>query len=404
VQIDLIPDEVELLVRALDVLSAEAALRGYGPVKEQAEDLTEKLRKRAWEQRPGAPPSGGQALGARRGAGDNAPVALAVPELAMGPRLSLPLSAALALALAPAAPAPPLPGGKPGGGPPATEEARPAASPDERESLRNLERLSRAMSAYHDARGRYPADVTDRRGRALLSWRVLLLPHLGERALYRRFKLDEPWDGKSNRELLEKMPKVFASPRVALKRKGYTVYQGISGEGACFRPGKPGLRVGLDFPDGASRTLMVVEASAAVPWSKPADVPFDPKRGLPELGKAFGQRPLALTADGGARAGPQEAHQADAQGGRHHGRRGGAGQRLVIAPPLADVAGVLRVDPAVALDIADLRSDRRWSDIRAHSADEQLADPAVPGDLDVAAPGRSRSAASTARRSRSRTW
>jgi len=56
-QVELTPDEVELLVRAADVLSAEADSRGYGPVTERAEGLAGKLREQEWERRPGAPPA-----------------------------------------------------------------------------------------------------------------------------------------------------------------------------------------------------------------------------------------------------------------------------------------------------------------------------------------------------------
>jgi hypothetical protein len=32
---------------------------------------------------------------------------------------------------------------------------------------------------------------------------------------------------------------------------------------------------------------MVVEAAEAVPWTKPADLPYDPKQPLPKLGGMF---------------------------------------------------------------------------------------------------------------------
>jgi hypothetical protein len=38
------------------------------------------------------------------------------------------------------------------------------------------------------------------------------------------------------------------------------------------------------FPDGTSLTLLIVEARQAVPWTKPADLLFDPKQPLPVLG------------------------------------------------------------------------------------------------------------------------
>ena len=66
-------------------------------------------------------------------------------------------------------------------------------------------------------------------GKPLLSWRVQLLPFLEYAELYNQFKLDEPWDSENNLKLLEKMPSTFASPRVKVKNKGYTVYQGFVG-------------------------------------------------------------------------------------------------------------------------------------------------------------------------------
>jgi hypothetical protein len=46
---------------------------------------------------------------------------------------------------------------------------------------------------------------------------------------------------------------------------------------------------------------MVVETSVAVPWTKPVNIPFDPKKDLPDIGKAYGNRPLAAMCDGSVR-------------------------------------------------------------------------------------------------------
>src|SRR5262249_20600373 len=78
------------------------------------------------------------------------------------------------------------------------------------------------------------------------------------------------------------------------------VYQGFSGPDAIFRPGKPGLHL-AGIPDGTSNTIMAVEATTAVPWTKPADIPFDMKKEVPKFGKAFGERPLAVMCDGSTR-------------------------------------------------------------------------------------------------------
>jgi hypothetical protein len=95
------------------------------------------------------------------------------------------------------------------------------------------------------------------------------------------------------------MPELYTSPRVVVKKKGYTVYQGFAGEGALFEPGKK-LRI-TNITDGTSNTILAVESSTAVPWSKPADLPFDLKKDLPDIGKAYGNKPLAALCDGSIR-------------------------------------------------------------------------------------------------------
>src|SRR3954451_19781343 len=66
---------------------------------------------------------------------------------------------------------------------------------------RHLFKIGVELHRYHDAHGKkFPASaIRDRNGRPLLSWRVALLPMLGESELYGRFKLDEPWDSPANR-------------------------------------------------------------------------------------------------------------------------------------------------------------------------------------------------------------
>ena len=46
---------------------------------------------------------------------------------------------------------------------------------------------------------------------------------------------------------------------------------------------------------------MLVESNIAVPWTKPADLPFDAKKDLPDFGKAYGAEPLAVLCDGSVR-------------------------------------------------------------------------------------------------------
>jgi serine/threonine-protein kinase len=148
----------------------------------------------------------------------------------------------------------------------------------------NLAKLVTALRKYQDVHGTLPPPaLADKSGRPLLSWRVALLPFLGQEALYRRFKLDEPWDGPHNAELRRFMPKVFAAPDVDLPDPDTTYYQLFVGPGA-YEPGAKRRTLTGSIPDGPSNTIAVAEAATPVPWTAPLDLEFAPDRPLPALG------------------------------------------------------------------------------------------------------------------------
>jgi len=132
----------------------------------------------------------------------------------------------------------------------------------------NFRMLTLARFRYENEQGLSPTDIVGPDGKPLLSWRVRLLPYLDQEALYREFKLDEPWDGEHNRRLLEKMPAFFANPFD--KQPGLTQMQGITGP-QCLLPEAKRL---AEIRDPRDMTIWLVEAKQPVPWTKPADVPY----------------------------------------------------------------------------------------------------------------------------------
>jgi hypothetical protein len=173
------------------------------------------------------------------------------------------------------------------------------------QSLNNLKRIAVALHSYADAHKReFPATASyDRQGKPLLSWRVHILPYLDEKALYEEFKLNEPWDSLHNKKLLARMPKVYRSPLARKAAEGKTTYLAPVGKDTAFPPGKTGVLMPKDFPDGTSNTLLIVEATGerAVYWTSPEDLPYNPKEPLAGLvGKKGEEFPAAL-ADGSAR-------------------------------------------------------------------------------------------------------
>lgn len=162
----------------------------------------------------------------------------------------------------------------------------------------NLKQIGLAMHNFHDTHSRFPASaIKDKDGKALLSWRVNLLPFLEQGALFDQFHLDEPWDSPHNKKLIAKIPPPFRAPG-SKADEGKTNYVALRHDRGVFRDGD-GTRL-RDIIDGTSNTIMVAEVDDkhAVSWTKPDDLKFNEKKphtGLVGLRKGGF---LAVFADG----------------------------------------------------------------------------------------------------------
>lgn len=178
------------------------------------------------------------------------------------------------------------------------EEAAPTPQ-QAKASVKNLRELGIAIHNYHDAVGHFPQDVA-KDGKPLLSWRVQLLPYLDNdelTALWKQFKMDEPWDSPNNKKLIDKIPTIYKPVR-AKPTDGETYYQMFAWSGGLLRP-KGNVNLAA-ITDGLSNTLMVVEAHSPVVWSKPDDIAYNPKE-LPKLGRMFDGDTHVVMADGAVR-------------------------------------------------------------------------------------------------------
>lgn len=179
--------------------------------------------------------------------------------------------------------------------------------------------------AFHNWASTYdsrlpPAAICDKDGKPLLSWRVAILPFVEEDRLFREFKQNEPWDSPHNIKLLERMPKVYRLPGADAKDTN-THYQLLVGPKTLYpkygmaadaatstRNGIPFGQRGMladysigNIPDGTSNTIMLIESSNAVPWTKPEDVMYDPQQPLPKFGKLVPEQFLVVMGDGSVR-------------------------------------------------------------------------------------------------------
>ena len=112
-------------------------------------------------------------------------------------------------------------------------------------------------------------DWFDADGQSKLSWRVHLLPLLGEAELHARFKLDEDWDSEHNLELLEEIPEIFQSA----EDSSQSGFLGFGGKGMSMASGM--LHQTDDLKDDADLTIMLMDVGdrLAVPWTQPTDLP-----------------------------------------------------------------------------------------------------------------------------------
>ncbi|MFO0806382.1 MAG: sigma-70 family RNA polymerase sigma factor [Gemmataceae bacterium] len=174
------------------------------------------------------------------------------------------------------------------------------------QSSNNLKQIAIALHNYADVNGAFPpAAVCDKKGKPMLSWRVLILPYIEQDALYKKFKLDEPWDSPNNKPLSEIAVKVFSDPNSKTAKANETHYRAFVGNGAAFDWIK-GRKI-TDFQDGTSNTILVATAKDPVIWSKPDELEFDPEKSdmTKMLGFYSGDTALAMFADGSVRAFPK---------------------------------------------------------------------------------------------------
>jgi hypothetical protein len=169
-------------------------------------------------------------------------------------------------------------------------------------STNNLKQIALAMHNYLDVHRTFPAAATyNAQGQPLLSWRVYLLPFIEQDALFRAFRLDEPWDSEHNKKLIAQMPVTYRSPAQKNLPQGKTTYLAPVGPKTIF-DGKKGMPI-QKITDGTSNTIMIVEAddSRAVFWTQPEDYKIDAKDPLAGLVRRGARGFHAAFADGSVR-------------------------------------------------------------------------------------------------------
>ena len=153
---------------------------------------------------------------------------------------------------------------------PAVQASREAARQVECRS--NLQRIGLAFKRYHDEHGCFPpAYLADENGKPMHSWRVLILPQLGEESLYAEYDFDQPWDSPQNQALADLMPEVYDCPSDLDTWGAETSYMMLVGPGRISDG--PGTAKMDEITDGEGRTIVLVETTENVAyWMEPTDL------------------------------------------------------------------------------------------------------------------------------------
>ena len=141
----------------------------------------------------------------------------------------------------------------------------------------SLREINLAFQNYQQAAKHLPSAVIyGPDGKPWHSWRVAILPYLGQAALYKEYDGTVPWDHPKNAAVLNKMPAVYRDPLSDKPDSNKTRYLLVTGAGTAF-PTKP------TGNDSAVKPAVVTQSP--VPnkdwkgWPKdappPAIAPFD---------------------------------------------------------------------------------------------------------------------------------
>ncbi len=177
--------------------------------------------------------------------------------------------------------------------------SNPARAPEKTAARNKLRQIGIAIQSLTAEPGKHFMATAGGRPDGL-SWRVLLLPEIGQLPLFRQFKLEEPWNSEHNLKVLKDngMPSIYTAERSTPgdDRERKTYLQLFTGPGTCFPTPDARLKMNA-LARGPSNTWLMAEAMTSIEWTRPDELQVKDGQ-LPALGGVYAGDFFVLCADG----------------------------------------------------------------------------------------------------------
>lgn len=140
----------------------------------------------------------------------------------------------------------------------------------------NQKQIVMALHNYYSKYHKFPpAYVTDKNGKPLYSWRVLILPFIEETRLYNQFHLDESWDSPHNKKLSETEIGVFHCQGHRGPEKGRSNHVLVTGPGTIWEDEEKPLSCKAFWKKSQPLLMLVEIGEPGVHWAEPKDLKID---------------------------------------------------------------------------------------------------------------------------------
>lgn len=143
---------------------------------------------------------------------------------------------------------------------------------DEARCRSKLAQLALAIRNYRHSKGEFPPlTLRDQKANRLHSWRVLLLPYLGEEEYFSQYRLEEAWNSPHNCEWAKKAPRHIRERYQCQGDQGSHRATIVAVEYDSNPEGNRTQRLRID-DNMVSKALLTTCHPGEIPWTEPIDV------------------------------------------------------------------------------------------------------------------------------------